>query len=196
MIKFKKLLFSIFSIHKKIYNYFLIIYKKVSYQSYPTINGKLFIRGQGKIILGTKTSFNSSPSANPIGGDTRMTLRVNSGATIEIGDYTGISNSAIICHEKITIGKFVKIGGSVKIYDTDFHSLDWESRKINSKDIPKTSPVFIGDFSFIGAHSIILKGVSIGAKSIIGAGSVVTKSIPDGEIWAGNPAKFIRKLDS
>lgn len=47
----------------------------------------------------------------------------------------------------------------------------------------------------MGAHTIILKGVTVGAKSIIGAGSVVTKSIPDGEIWAGNPAHFIRKID-
>ena len=58
-----------------------------------------------------------------------------------------------------------------------------------------TSPVIIKDGAFIGAHSIILKGVIIGEKSIVGAGSVVTKSIPDGEIWAGNPAKFIRKIE-
>lgn len=58
-----------------------------------------------------------------------------------------------------------------------------------------TSPVVIKDGVFIGAHCIILKGVTIGEKSIIGAGSVVTKSIPDGEIWAGNPAKFIRRIE-
>ena len=49
---------------------------------------------------------------------------------------------------------------------------------------------------FIGANSIILKGVTIGERSIIGAGSVVTKNIPDDEIWAGNPAKFIRKINN
>ena len=48
--------------------------------------------------------------------------------------------------------------------------------------------------AFIGAHTIILKGVHIGAQSIIGAGAVVTKSVPEGEIWAGNPARFIRKI--
>ena len=52
----------------------------------------------------------------------------------------------------------------------------------------------IKDHAFIGAHSLILKGVTIGKYSVVGAGSVVTKSIPDGEIWAGNPAHFIRKL--
>lgn len=53
----------------------------------------------------------------------------------------------------------------------------------------------INDNVFIGARCIILKGVTIGSKSIIGAGSVVTKNIPEGEIWAGNPAKFIKKYN-
>lgn len=46
----------------------------------------------------------------------------------------------------------------------------------------------------IGANSTILPGVTIGSNSLIGAGSVVTKNIPAGELWLGNPAKFIRKI--
>jgi acetyltransferase-like isoleucine patch superfamily enzyme len=46
----------------------------------------------------------------------------------------------------------------------------------------------------IGAASVILGGVTIGEKAMIGAGSVVTKNIPDGELWLGNPAKFVRKI--
>lgn len=47
--------------------------------------------------------------------------------------------------------------------------------------------------AYIGANTIICKPVEIGKYSIVGAGSVVTKSIPPYEIWAGNPAKFIKK---
>ena len=58
----------------------------------------------------------------------------------------------------------------------------------------KTTPVYIGEGVFIGACSIVTKGVSIGKHSVVGAGSVVTHDIPEEEIWAGNPARFIKKL--
>ena len=47
----------------------------------------------------------------------------------------------------------------------------------------------------IGAGSTILPGITIGEKALIGAGSVVTKSVPEREIWYGNPARFVRKVD-
>lgn len=46
----------------------------------------------------------------------------------------------------------------------------------------------------IGAGSTILCGITIGEGAMIGAGSVVTKNVPAGELWVGNPAKFVRKL--
>ena len=58
----------------------------------------------------------------------------------------------------------------------------------------KTKNIRIDDNVFIGGHSIILKGSSIGKNSIIGAGSVVSGEIPANEIWGGNPAKFIRSI--
>lgn len=47
--------------------------------------------------------------------------------------------------------------------------------------------------AYIGANTIICKPVTIGENAIIGAGSIITKDIPANEVWAGNPAKFIRK---
>lgn len=47
--------------------------------------------------------------------------------------------------------------------------------------------------AYIGCHTVICKPVTIGENAIVGAGSVVTKNIPDNEVWAGNPAHFIRK---
>ncbi len=46
----------------------------------------------------------------------------------------------------------------------------------------------------IGAGSVVLCGIEIGENSMIGAGSVVTKNVPAGELWVGNPARFVRKV--
>ncbi len=179
-----------------IFNWLLIKFRKVEYQEYPKISGKLFITGRGKLKLGKNIRLNSGITSNPIGGDSRIVISVAENAVLEIGDNCGISNSAIICNEKIILGNNIYLGGGVKIYDSDFHSLNVSERTGSKKsDIPVKAPVFIENGCFIGAHSIILKGVTIGEGSIIGAGSVVAKSIPSGEIWGGNPAKFIKKLD-
>lgn len=48
---------------------------------------------------------------------------------------------------------------------------------------------------FIGAHAIILPGITIGPRTIIGAGSVVSNDVSSDSIYAGNPAKFIKLRD-
>jgi len=86
------------------------------------------------------------------------------------------------------------IGGGVQIVDSDFHSLNakyWFT--LNDEKHMKSFPVRIGNNVFLGMGSIILKGVSIGNNSIVAAGAIVSKDIPDGEIWGGNPARFIKK---
>lgn len=56
--------------------------------------------------------------------------------------------------------------------------------------------ITIGERVFIGMNTLIVNSVKIGDDAVIGAGSVVLKDIPANEIWAGNPAKFIRKRNS
>ena len=138
---------------------------------------------------------NSRYRNNPIGGQTFSSFYIKENAIISIGQDTGMSNVSIYAAKGVSIGNHTKIGGSVKIYDTDFHSLSYEDRMDRETDYPKTAEVKIGNNVFIGANTIVLKGVTIGDRSIIGAGSVVTKIIPEDEMWAGNPAKFIRKID-
>ena len=190
----KKLIRIFFAMPNKFYNFLVLKYYNVSYNKDLKINGRLFCVSNSKngIIIGKGVSINSCRSSNPIGGDTKTQLFAKGNAMIRIGDGSGISNATLFACESIVVGKNVFIGGSTKIYDTDFHWIDFKER-ISKKD-GITRPVEIKDGAFIGAHSIILKGVTIGEKSVVGAGSVVTKDIPNGEIWAGNPARFIRKL--
>lgn len=154
------------------------------------------VSSRGELLIGQRLMFNSGLYYNMIGRQHRLMLIVGRGGKMVIGKNVGISNSAIVCYHSITIGNNVRIGGNCVIYDSDFHNLDVSARtmgKENFETVP-VKPVVIGDGVFIGAHSTILKGVFIGENSIIGACSVVTKSIPSNEIWAGNPAKFIRKI--
>lgn len=190
----KKAVEKLSAYYNKFYNSTVFKFKNVEYKSFPQINGRLKIFKSGHIILGESVSINSGKNYNPIGGDTTTVFSVAPNAYLQIGNNTGISNCTIVCRDSVKIGNYVKIGGSVKIYDTDFHALEFKNRANKDTDIGTNKPIVIGDHAFIGAHSIILKGVRIGEKSIIGAGSVVTKPIPEGEIWGGNPAKFIKKI--
>ena len=88
--------------------------------------------------------------------------------------------------QNIHIGRHVHITAGVKILT---HYLNTSQAGICWRQ----GNVYIGDDTFIGTGSIISKEVRIGNNCIIGAGSVVTKDIPDNEIWAGNPARFIKK---
>ena len=55
----------------------------------------------------------------------------------------------------------------------------------------KIGRVTIGNKVFIGANSVVLPGTTIGDNVIIGAGSVVTKDVPSGQVFAGNPARYL-----
>jgi acetyltransferase-like isoleucine patch superfamily enzyme len=155
---------------------------------------KVIVTRKGTLSIGESLSINSGNNYNIIGRQQINTFWVD--GELIIGNNVGMSSSAIICKHKIVIGNNVTIGGNTVIYDTDFHNLDPLVR--NNKELDKETavklPVIIHDNVFIGAHTSILKGLTIGENSIIGACSLISKSIPPNEIWAGNPAKFIKKL--
>ncbi|MCD7714050.1 MAG: hypothetical protein LUI08_03865 [Prevotella sp.] len=80
--------------------------------------------------------------------------------------------------------------------DSNFHSTDWRVR-MTSEDTKhaRTAPIVIGDVVFIGARSIVCKGVTIGDHAMIAAGSVVVSDIPANCIAGGNPCKLIRYIE-
>ncbi len=146
--------------------------------------------------IGDNFLMNNGKLFNAIGRQQSCCFIVQRNGVLKIGNNVGISDTAIVCYKSVTISDNVTIGGNVVIYDTDFHSLNKEHRQDWAVDMQNTkcAPVIIERDAFIGAHSTILKGVTIGEGAIVGAGSVVTKSIPKNEIWAGNPAKFIKSV--
>jgi acetyltransferase-like isoleucine patch superfamily enzyme len=188
---------AIISLHiNKLRCLFIFWGNNVKHSNFRT-NGVSFVMVAigGKCLIGKNFSMNNGIKGNPIGSYRPCTFFVDRGAVLEIGENVGISQTALICHTKIKIGNYVKIGGGTCIYDTDFHPLDPNIRKKeNDIQYKYNAPVVIEDNAFIGAHVTILKGVTVGENSVIGACSVVTKDVPPNQIWAGNPAKFIKNI--
>ena len=88
---------------------------------------------------------------------------------------------------KIYIGDDTQIAPNVGIISANHDLLD------NRKHV--VAEVRIGKWCWIGMNSIVLPGVTLGDYTIVGAGSVVTKSFPDGyRVIAGNPARVIKQL--
>lgn len=121
----------------------------------------------------------------------------------KIGEHCNICSHCLVENESIigngcTIKSGVQIWDGIELEDDVFvganvsftndkypqsHNVDWKLLKTK-----------ICKGATIGAGSTILPGLTIGAGSMIGAGSVVTKDVPDGELWVGNPARFVRML--
>jgi len=188
---------------KKYYNKFLTAWNMyrfrkagVKYGEKLRVGGHVGLVNDGECRIGNHFVCNSGTMTNAMGRNIRSFIKVSHGAVLSIGDEVGMSSVTLWCSKSITIGNHVKIGALTIITDTDAHSLDYRLRRDSDTDAQnaKKQPVMIEDDAFVGASSIICKGVTIGARSIVGAGSVVTKSIPPDEVWAGNPAKFIKSL--
>lgn len=154
------------------------------------------ISPKSHVRIGKFFIVNSGPE-NGI-GTTPSKITVSPGASLNIGDYVGISSTSLLVNDSLTIGNHVNVGGGTYINDSNHHSTDWRDRADRKRDVQnaKTAPIVIGDYVFIGARCMILKGVTIGEKSIIAAGSVVVQDIPANCIAGGNPAKIIKMLES
>lgn len=111
---------------------------------------------------------------------------------ISIGKNTTVNSFANFRFKnaKINIGDDCLIARNVTIL-TQSYEIDYKEEISLDNMIVKN--INIGNNVLLGGNVVIMPGVSIGNNSVVGAGSVVTKDIGDLEVWAGAPAKFIRK---
>ena len=126
-------------------------------------------------------------------------------ARITIGDYCHVgAQTRIWAASSITIGRYVLIAHAVDIIDNNSHSLSASERRAENMTFQESSrldfstiavaPIVIEDDVWIGAKSIVLKGVRIGRGAVVAAGSVVTKDVEPFTLVAGNPARLLRRL--
>ena len=153
--------------------------------------------------------------ANRIGQYSVIEPTVILGDNIYIGNFVTIRDGSVI-EDDVVIGHGVtvelnaRIGRGTHIAPKCNVTSDiivgrynfWGSHVITSNDKEmcymrakfKSNPPKIGPYVRIGSRSIIGAGLVIGDNAMIGMGSVVTKNIPSGELWFGNPAKYIRDV--
>lgn len=174
-------------------NYIRLKKNKVSFQRL-LLKGKVIIKNNNGVVkIGKNSIIHSGVKANVLGVSSGFEIYPN--ARLLIGDGVCMSNTRIRCQDEIRVDDNVMIGGGVTIMDSNCHSLDYNERMFSlDGGTIISAPIHIKKGAFIGAGTFILKGVTIGEKAIVAAGSVISKDIPDGEIWGGNPAAFLRKV--
>lgn len=159
----------------------------------PELLQPLQLTGRGEICFEGRVKIGVFPSPYFFNGYAYLEAR-NPGARISIGDGTWINNNfvAISEHKSITIGKNVLIGTFVEIFDSNFHGLEPERRRVSSPD--EAAAVVVEDNVFIGSNVKILRGVTVGRDSVIANGSLVTRSLPPRVVAGGNPARVLKQL--
>jgi len=124
---------------------------------------------------------------------------------VELADGVYLGGGSVIdCALSVIIENNVLISYGCTIADSDNHSIypelrrddlaAWMDGQRHDWSCNAMAPIRICEGAWIGAHSIILKGVTVGAGSVVGMGSVVTKDVAARTVVAGNPARAIREI--
>jgi acetyltransferase-like isoleucine patch superfamily enzyme len=124
---------------------------------------------------------------------------------INLADRVLLGGGSVIdCALSITVERNVLISYGCVLADSDNHSLypelrlndlaTWMNGRRHDWSHSELAPIRICEGAWIGARSIILKGVTIGAGAVVGMGSVVTKDVPPRTVVGGNPARVIRDI--
>jgi acetyltransferase-like isoleucine patch superfamily enzyme len=161
----------------------------------------LLLRGASRVHLGddVRTEAFAAISAGAAG-------RVDLGDRCEVGAFARIdadqghvrlgSDSSVnaFCmlngYGGLDIGRAVRIASHTVVLSST-HRYDDPRVAVHEQGI-EARPTSIGDGAWLGAHVVVVGGVSIGANSIVGAGTVVTDDVPPWAVVAGVPARVIR----
>jgi acetyltransferase-like isoleucine patch superfamily enzyme len=126
--------------------------------------------------------------------------------TVTLGDFALVHGARIICDQAVEIGDHALTSWNVVLMDTYRWPRDRAARRRAlerasarwpreaSPEAP-ARPIAIGPNTWIGFEACILPGVTVGAGSIVGARSVVLEDVEPYTVVAGNPARFLRRLD-
>lgn len=150
------------------------------------VNGRLDIRGPGTVIFGDNCRVFSSY----IAPTTPWTHKPE--AVIRFGDGVLLTGTRLGCSQLIEVGNYAGLA-ECRVMDSDYHSVELtDGPRYNSGG--RSRAISIGANAWLGAASIVLKGVRIGENAVVGAGAVVANDVPANSVVFGNPARVIWRI--
>jgi acetyltransferase-like isoleucine patch superfamily enzyme len=124
-------------------------------------------------------------------------------SNLKFGSNTFVNaGTQISCLAEIIVGDYVMISYDCLIFDNNSHSTNYTERRLevdrgfpngtrpDKQNKPINAPIYIKDDVWIGARSVILKGITIHNKSIVAAHTIVTSNVGEKVIVYGNPNKY------
>jgi acetyltransferase-like isoleucine patch superfamily enzyme len=129
-----------------------------------------------------------------IGDNTKIGAFVEIQKNATVGRNCKISSHTFIC-EGVTIEDDVFVGHNVAFINDSYPRATTREGTLQTEADWKVEPTRVKRGASIGSGCTILANVTIGEHAIVGAGSVVTKDVPPHTIVAGNPAKFLRRIE-
>ncbi|WP_289665857.1 acyltransferase [Flavobacterium panacagri] len=118
---------------------------------------------------------------------------IGENAVCQLGNMASLASSGkIICTEKIVLGDYARFGSECQIIDTNFHDL---IDKQTGEKLPKSAPIYIGNYNFMSNRVSILKGTKTPDFCTIASNSLGTKDytlLGENILIGGVPAKLIR----
>lgn len=148
--------------------------------------GKITCDSPNKLIIGNLCFIQNEV-------DFKIWHPFNEHSFITVGDRVVIGHACeFVCKSNITIGNDCLIASKTIFNNT---GNKFSKKNIISRHTTLTNEIILEDDVWIGTSCFIMQGVTIGEGAVIAAGSLVNKSIPRYEVWAGVPARFIKKRD-
>jgi maltose O-acetyltransferase len=132
--------------------------------------------GRGTVMMGTPLMYGV--------GDICRRIHIGENVMINIGCVFDLN-------APISIGNHAAIGHEVMLLTSSHHI----GNQIHRAGPLTTAPVIIENGTWIGARSVVLPGVTVGAGSVVASGAIVTRNVPPNTLVGGVPARVLRTID-
>jgi sugar O-acyltransferase (sialic acid O-acetyltransferase NeuD family) len=113
------------------------------------------------------------PASCSLGEGTVLLAQCVCTVDVRIGAHVGVMPQAVFTHDDV-LDDYVIITAGVRLAGT----------------------VRVREGAYIGSGAVVRERRTIGRGALVGMGAVVTADVPDGEVWVGNPARFLKRVSS